>query len=321
MDKMNYDESDLTSVQEYSAKNGLAFNEDQSVFLARQLEYVRSRVYETKRPPMSALSFIPVTSEAPEWADTVITRTFDAVGMAKIISNYADDLPRADVAGSERAVRVKDIGVSYGYNVAEVRSASAPGGTNLPERKGNAARRAVEKKLNQIAMIGDPQYGLFGLLNHPNIGVTTGLTGNWSAGATTALQIVTDVDILVDAVVNQSGGVHYPNLLVLPQAALSAMGRKYMADTGGKSAFDIVRNKYPDMRILGIPEFNAGQAAVTSTVVIGEFTEENLYLDVPMAFNQLPAQARNLEWVVDCLARSAGLAVEYPLALTRASGV
>ena len=60
-----------------------------------------------KLPGMNGLSLVPVSSEAPEWAETVTERIYDMVGMAKVIANYADDLPRADVAMTERAVKVK----------------------------------------------------------------------------------------------------------------------------------------------------------------------------------------------------------------------
>ena len=95
----------------------------------------------------------------PLAGETIIYKTYDTVGMAKVIANYADDLPRADVAGTEHTVRVKSIGASYGYNVQELK-ASAGLGTNLPTRKGEAARRSIEVKLNQIAMTGDAAYNL-----------------------------------------------------------------------------------------------------------------------------------------------------------------
>lgn len=142
----------------------------------------------------------------PLAGETIIYKTYDTVGMAKVIANYADDLPRADVAGTEHTVRVKSIGASYGYNVQELK-ASAGLGTNLPTRKGEAARRSIEVKLNQIAMTGDAAYNLHGMLTHPNIGTTTLPSAKKWAQAT-GQEIVADLDALWNAVRLQSQGVH-----------------------------------------------------------------------------------------------------------------
>ena len=44
------------------------------------------------------------------------------MGFAKIISDYADDFSRVDIYGEEESVKVHSIGVSYGYNIMEIRA-------------------------------------------------------------------------------------------------------------------------------------------------------------------------------------------------------
>lgn len=318
MEHMHYDAADAAAIALFAAQSQVALREDESVFAARQLDYVKARTYDRKLTPMRALELVPTSSDTPEWAETITYRSFDMVGMAKIIANYADDLPRADVSGKETTVPVRTLGDSYGYNVNELRASTALG-TRLPERKAVAARRAIEVKQNQIAMVGDAKYGLYGITNHPNIGTTGGLTGNWAGAGTTAAQIVADVDILYAAVTTQSKDVHTPNRLAIPSTALAAMKRKYVADTGGKSAYTVVRENYPDLQILGMSELQ--DVGGSSLTIIGEFSEENASLELVMPFNQLPAQARNLELVVPCLARTGGVSVHYPLAFTKAVGI
>lgn len=310
--------NDVSAVTAFAHSVNHNFREDQTIFAANALNYVKARTYDRQLPAMNGLAFIPQESDAPEWAESITYRSFDEVGMAKIIANYADDLPRADVKGTERMVPVRTIGDSYGYNINEL-NASVALGTQLPERKATAARRAIEVKLNQIAMVGDPQYGLFGITNHPNIGATTGLTGDWAAVGTTGAQIVADFNIMVDAVRVQSKGVHEPTLAMLPLNAVSAMNRKYVADSGNKTAAQVVRELYPNIRIAGLPELeNVGGDSIA---LIGEFSVENMALETVMPFNQLPAQARNLELVVPCMARTGGVSVHYPLAFTRVVGL
>ncbi len=318
MKHMHYDEADATAVVSFAHTQSVTFREDQGIFAARELNYVKTRTYDRKLPPMSGLLLVPRSSDAPEWAETITYKSYDHVGIAKIIANYADDLPRADVSGKETTVPVRTIGDSYGYNINEL-NASIALGANLPTRKAFAARRAVEVKENQIAMVGDTQYGLYGITNHPNIGVTAGVTGNWSDPATTAAQIVADVDIMYNAVRTQSKGVHTPNRLAIPASSFAAMNSKYVADSGGKTAYTVVREKYPNMQIMDLPELEL--VAGDTLSIIGEFSEENANLEEVMPFNQLPAQARNLELVVPCYARTGGVSVHYPLAFTKVVGL
>lgn len=319
MDHMNYDEDDLKGVLDFSATGIHRFNQDDSVILARQLDYVKAQTYDRKLPPLRGFELFPVSRDTPAWAETITYRSFDIVGIAKIIANYADDLPRADVKGTEVIVPVRTIGDSYGYNVAEL-TASAALGVNLPGRKALAARTAIEVKMNQIAMVGDPLYGLFGGATHPNIGTTTGITGDWN-GTATAEQIVADVDILYQAVRLQSKGVHTPNRFALPMTALAAAQRKLLADSGGKSAFTAIREKYPNLQLMDMIELEAGGVTTDSLAIMGEFNETNASTELVMDFTQLAAQARNLELLVPCYARMGGVSVHYPLAFTKATDI
>lgn len=315
----HFDQADADGVQQFALQHSLGFNQDANIFLARELDYVKARVYERKFPAMIGLTLVPVSTEVPEWAESFVSKAYDEVGIAKIIANYADDLPRADVLATEITTRVKTVGDSYGYNVNELRASQAMG-TDLPGRKADAARRAVEIKMNKIALVGDAEYGLYGIMNHPNIGSTSGLTGNWAAAGTTAMQIVADIDTMIAAVATQSNGIHRVNTVALPSVAMAAAQRKYVADTGGKSALQLARENNPGVTFLSAPEFNDLNDGV-SAAIVGEFSADNASFEMVMPFNQLPAQARNLELVVPCLARTGGVTVHYPLAFTKVAGL
>lgn len=74
--------------------------------------------------------------------------SYDRTGVAKIINNYATDLPRADVKGKPTTAYVKSVGDSYGYSVQEMR-ASRLAGKSLDVRKAEAARYAADYALNK----------------------------------------------------------------------------------------------------------------------------------------------------------------------------
>lgn len=320
---LHYDEADLPALKSVAAAvlaaaGNAVLREDVGILTARELDYVKKRVYERKLPEMPVLSLIPRDSEAPEWAQTVTYMVYDKVGMAKIIANYADDLPRADVSGVERTVKVRNLGVSYGFNVQEL-AASAALGKNLPTRKADAARMAVEVKLNQIAVFGDEQHGLFGLANHPNIGVTTLPSGkNWLTDNPTAAELIKDVGAMYDAVLVQSQNVHRPNAFWLSVRHAALLKNTLVPDSGGKTVWERLRERYADVRFVELAELSGIGYGGKGKLFMGEFDAMNVYHDTPEAFRQHAAEVRGLEVVVACTAATAGVVVPYPLALTYA---
>lgn len=82
---------------------------DASVFFARELDYVKSQSYDVEYPEFTALKLFPVSSEINPGAETVTYYSYDKTGMAKIISNYATDLPRADVKGKPTTAIIKSL--------------------------------------------------------------------------------------------------------------------------------------------------------------------------------------------------------------------
>ena len=319
-----YDEADVHALRMDSSLPADFREDENAIFLARQLDYVRARVYSRKLPNMKGALLVPTSTEIPEWAETVRQRQYDEVGMAKIISNYADDLPRADVRAKETTIRVHDLGNAYGYNISEIR-ASRANGTGLDVAKGNAARRAQEEKINRIVLRGEPEYGLFGLLNHPNIPVILTLNGDWLNPATTAQMIYDDLVAMFNAISDQSNGVHRPNFLGLPLAKWQAANSKIIPDTGGQSALEFFLRKHPGIQVEDVFEFKGaglnGEGGGEDMIMMYERDIENLRHELVMPFNQLPAQVRNLETVVNCIARTAGVQIDYPMAFVKAAGI
>ena len=114
---------------------------DQTMFFQRELEHIKSRTYDIRYAELKARSLIPVSGEAGPGAESITYYQYDMVGVAKIIANYATDLPRADVRGKKFTSPVESLGASYGYSVQDIRAA-AKAGKPLEQRKANAARRS-----------------------------------------------------------------------------------------------------------------------------------------------------------------------------------
>jgi hypothetical protein len=290
-----------------------------SLFFARQLDYVKARTYQRLFPNTNADALVPDATDTPEWAETITVSSYDSVGMAKIISNYADDLPRADVRAMLTSVTVKTLGDSYGYNINEIRASRAIG-AGLDVRKAEAARRAIDLKISKIKMIGDPDYGLFGLFSMPNIPqVIMPFPGPWNV--LTGNEIYDNLNAMVFAYMNQTLGVHKANTLALaPMAYHSAATRFFAAPTTTPvTALALFQQMNPGINVMNVIECQGADPAAGQDVALYyELSSDNLAHEFVMPFTQLPADARNLEFVIDCMARSGGVHIYYPLSLLKA---
>ena len=308
---MNYDAQDLRAIE---SSGRLDANE--GIFFARQLEAIKSRAYDVKRPKLSALELMPVSTETPEGASTINYRQYDAVGAAKIIANYANDLPRADVTGKEFTSPIRGIGISYGYNLQEIRAAQMTG-TPLSEKKMRAAMRAHEELVNRLAWFGDTEHGLPGFLTNPNIPaytVTADGTGSsklWTAK--TADQIIRDVNGIINQVMTQSKGIHRANTVLMPleqYAYISSAPRSTTTDT---TILAFLQANNPGVTFRAVLELDG--VGGLDKLVAGEFSVDNMQLEIPMAFRQYSPQQKGLEFEIPCESRFGGVIIEYPLAL------
>lgn len=310
-DKMNYDAQDLRAIE---SSGRLDANE--SVFFARQLEFIKSQSYDVKRAKLNALEIIPVSTATPEGATTITYRQYDSVGAAKIIANYANDLPRADVSGKEFTSPIRSIGISYGYNVQEIRSAQFSG-TPLSEKKMRAAQRAHEELVNKLAWAGDAEHGLPGFMTNSNIPayvVTADGTGSsklWTAK--TADQIIRDVNGIINQVQTQSKGIHRANMVLMPLEQYAFISSTPRSSTTDTTVLGFLQANNPGVMFKGVMELDAFGGGL-DRLVAGEFSIDNLQLELPMAFRQYSPQQQGLEFVIPAESRFGGTIVEYPLA-------
>ena len=313
----HYDQADLNTI-----KNSGVFNEDVSAFLAQQLTFVRNQALEVKKAPLNAFQVFPVTTDLPKGADSAVQYVYDAVGVAKVISNYADDLPRVDVFATEQVVRVKDLGVSYGYSDKEVANA-AFARVNLSASKATKSRRAIDLKINQIAWKGDTANKITGFLNNPNISEYTlpkGASGKTTFSSKTEAEILKDITGFLQTIADATNEVEQANTLLLSPNAYAHLATTRLADSD-RTLLEFVRQVNPNLtRIMKVGELKGAYADGSDVMVAGYFDPDYIKLEIPERFEQKPAERRNLETVINCTASVAGVTVTIPMAFVKAKG-
>lgn len=306
---------------------------DETAFFERQLELVKARTYDIKYAELKAIGLIPVSTEAGPGADSITYYTYDQTGIAKIISSYADDLPRSDITGKRNTSTVHSIGNAYGYNLQEIRAASMAG-LPLTQRKANAARRANDQQVNTIAFFGNAAAGLLGLLNNPNVSrslLPADGTGTLTTFASkTPTQIVRDLNSTVNAVFTLTLGVETIDTLLMPLGQYTYISSTPWNEQNASNVtiLEMFMRNSPFMKAGGTVEWvnecaGAGTLSGGGKDIMMAYRKDpdHLTLEIPQTFEQLPPQERNLEYVIPCHSRIGGVIIYYPLSVNVAEGL
>ncbi|WP_301860184.1 major capsid family protein [uncultured Megasphaera sp.] len=318
MAKVNYDERDYAALV---ASNNL--DAAGSAFVARQLTMVRAQVLRVKKATLNAFTVFPVTTDIPVGAETALQRTYDSVGVAEIISNWADDLPRVDILAQETSVNVKMLGDAYGYNYREIQNAQFAG-INLSAEKGRVAKYGVDYKLNQIAWHGDKAHHITGFLDNPNINEFT-LPGDGANNSTklvdkTEEQVFRDLNNFIESIPEATNQVEQANALLLPPSVYTFLATKRLGDTE-TTYLNFFRQIHPEItNIAKVLELKGAGPDGKDVMIAGFFDPSYIKFEIPIRFDQRPVEYRNLEYVVNCVASTAGVTVIMPFAFAKAYG-
>lgn len=337
MPSTGYDVADFAALQASNITPALAgvkqcrFDsaEDASIFFARELDYIKSKSYDKIYPEFTALNHFPITHEVPEGAETVTYYSYEKTGMAAIISNYATDLPRADVKGKPSTAYIKSIGDSYGYSVQDMR-ASRMAGKSLDTRRAEAARYAAERTVNTIAFAGDKEHGLMGMLSTDNnIPLYTipkneaGTSEAWKDKS--AEEILKDINGMFAYQSKITNDVERADVLALPPEVFIDISTRQIPNTGFTVKKFLMDNAPYLKEIISAPELAAGNEETNpykkNVALLYTNSEEKFSLEIPMAFYQYPLQNRNLEVIIPCEERVAGIILYYPLSALIATGI
>lgn len=310
-----------------SMQNGY-IDADEAFFFQRQLEMIKAKSYDVVYPQLKARMLFPVSNEGGPGITSITYRTYDQTALAKIISAYADDLPRADVNGKETTIPVRSLGISYGYNLDEIQ-ASQLTGAGLDTRRASAARRGTEEKINQIAFFGDSESGMPGFFDNPNIPVAAVVNpgGGTQWVNKTADQILTDMNDITNDVWTNTFMAEQASAILLPPsqwALISTTPRSANSDTTVLEYF--VKNSpfiSSTEQVIPVNECAAANnpTLATDAMVAYDRNPDKLQLEIPVELEYLPVQQRNLEFVIPGRSRVAGVNIYYPLSANIGTGI
>lgn len=294
-----------------------------SAFLSQQLEQVEAEVYRIEYPELKFRQLIPVDNGYNPGVETISFYEYDIFGQAKFISNYAQDLPTANIRGEKFSSNVESIGSSYYYSTQDLRAA-AMARLPLSSELGQAAMKFIERKMDHAAALGQSELGMIGFANHPNVPVDT--ASDNGSGSThwedkTADQILFDLHQLALAVWEETFELHTPNTIVMPTSLYGLIATKRIGVETGNTVLKMflgmnewVKNVYSWNRL------ETAGADGGPRVIAYDRDPKVAKVAIPMEAVQYEPERKSLTYSVPMEARFGGTLIRTPLAMRYLDG-
>lgn len=303
-------------------------------FLNSQLSYIEQQVNETVYPEIQYSSLIPVDTSANEWAKSITYYSQNKTGAAGWFHGYAKDGHVADVERSSNEVGVYMADIGYRWTVEELGTAALIPGMNLSTDRANAARRAYEEFMDALALRGNAEKNLKGLMNYPGITVVdaaaVGTPGDQHSiwANKDADQIMADVNALLTGQYVDTLQVELADTLLMPIEATTLLASKRIPDTDSTIwDFLMTKNVYTaqtgrPLTMRGVRGLESAGTGGSGRLVAYRRDPAVLKLHVPMTHRFLPVwQTGPLVFDVPGIFRTAGLEIRRPGAVRYLDGI
>lgn len=203
----------------------------------RDFEFVRQKIYEEERQPLSAMEHFPIDTSVPLGARSHTVRRRLGSGTARIVRGGDSFIPRAGSLYKEQSFGVAYIVCGAGQNFFEELTQSFAN-MNSHQHDLSEARRLVDERINEIYWFGDQASNLPGILTYPDLAKTIlPLAYDEDAagfGTTyTKKDLVVQLQDLGSTPRIRSGTKFKPNRLLVSPAMMSFLTSRKHEDNGG----------------------------------------------------------------------------------------
>ena len=323
---------------------GLDANE--TVFFARELEYVKKRSYDVVYPEYKADFFAPVSNEANTGDDKITYDQFDSIGQATVINDEATDYKNVEIQKKQFSANVVTIGASISWSIQDIRRWAAAARTGLTssgrsfsQRKIDAVTKVIKQKEEDIVAQGDTVSGLSGFYNNTHIHtVEFAKDGKKSTENDTSLwkyktvnQITRDFNALVTAPQTRSRSTWVANTVIMDSEHYALLSTMRLGDNTNVTVLDFLlrAHRNNNLQVYAYDRVNLGAASPSGgdpSVGTGGTRFMAYYRnpvvltqEIPQPIEVLPPERERGSFVTIVRERHAGILLYYPLACARGS--
>jgi len=321
---LNFDAAAFEGVirQDESTQN-LVLDSQGQVFFKRQLELIKSETFDYEYHELKADKFLPVDTEGDLGVETITYRKFSKRGYAKIISDFATDIPRVDVLGEEVTVNIKTVAAAYGYNIFEIARAQRAN-FNLQSKRAETATEAIVQRLDRAAWFGSAEDNLQGFFDYP--GILEYIVPNGAASATefstkTSAEILLDLNSLVRLVKTTTRGKRVVNQVLMPIDQFELISEKQNSTASDVTVLEFFKKTHPEVSIDWLDELKEAGTGGADMMMGYVKNSRNVAQYRPVPMMTMPQEYKNMEYVVTQISRTGGVVVYYPQSVVKASGI
>lgn len=301
-------------------------------FLISQVSYLEAGITEIVYPEIQYPRLIPVDTQANEWAKSVTWLSMDRVGQAAWFDSNATDMRLADVTRTKHEHPIEMAAIGYRYNLEEISQAMMIPGTNLTNDKANAARRAAEEMIDEIAMRGDTLKNWSGLINSAAVPSATapadGTSSSTEFADKTPDQVMRDISNLLSGGWVATLGTEMPDTLLLPMSHLAALAARFMPNSNIGLVEWLTRNNIytyttgQNLTIQAIRGLETAGTGNTARAVAYRRNPDVLKLHLPMPHRFLEVwHTGPMIYDVPGIFRLGGVEIRRPMAMRYLDGI
>lgn len=295
-----------------------------TIFFKGECEIILNKIIETIYDKLEALECVPLAPAEGPGLETITWRSFTAVGLAKIISDYANDIPSVEVYGQEESSKIYHIATSYGWDKFEVERAQRAG-RRLVDTKSSAARQAIENKVDDLVWYGDAQYKIPGFLNYP--GITECILKNNEAGTSkkwddkTPEEMAQDIIDIVDTILTTTSNKENPDTILMPTKLFRMASTKFVDVNKQVSVLDFIKKTNPMIKNWkSINALTKAGAAASGRIMCYTNSSDKLEFHIPVPVRQEEPERDGLLYKTILTADIGALTVYYPQSICFADG-
>jgi hypothetical protein len=300
----------------------------ETIFFQRELEQILAEQYNERLAPMKSKLYVPINNSIHPGVEIVTYDQYKAMGEAKAVKSYSDDVPLVNVSGEQASQRMQSYADGFAYSIQELRAA-AWAKKPLDRMRAEAARKVLDFKLDSILGAGDSAFGLKGLLSLSGTDTFTvptkasGSTAWLTAGVITATskEMYDDLCGIVSQVITNTKDTEHPSLILLPIANLEAIKNQRMADGTDTTVLNYFLDNHPGIRVESWDRCTGAGSGSTNRMVAYDPQLVNVQGLMAVEFEQMAPQLDNMAYKVICHMRTGGVISPYPKTICYGDGV
>lgn len=300
------------------------FTPKQQAMILALFGKIAEETYGLEREALHATEFVQMQQGITPWLGSWGYKTVSEVGMAKFVADYADDLPPVGRFLAIKSVGIKTIANSYAYSEFELQQ-YLEGNIDVSRDDAETARHFIDKKVDEVILVGDEEQGVTGLFNNENATVVesaVGASGSTKIENKTVKEIVAQFRAVVQTGKTLSKGTIKFDSVILPSSVMSYLETTDVSDNNNTTILESLKSKFKDIKNWYESDLleDLGANKTGRAVFYKKSTSIVSYV-LPIPFKQKNPQECALHYKVPCYARIGGTVIKNLKGIAYCDGV